>query len=125
MPVSAPPPSSQQSTLDKTSVIRLSVANLKIRDVLARGLSKPMTKDETSQAPAEEVDTLACVEGFSVVLGSNLDIIYVSENVTNYIGLSQVTTVDSGMGGIEFKYPNLYCCTMQFCTMDRSHGIIH
>ena len=92
MPVSAPPPSSQQSSLDKTSVIRLSVANLKIRDVLARGLSKPVVKDETKGDTLAEVDTLACMEGFSVVLGANLDIIYVSENVTNYIGLSQVTT---------------------------------
>lgn len=37
LPVSAPPPSSQQSSLDKTSVIRITVADLKCRDVINRG----------------------------------------------------------------------------------------
>ena len=37
LPVSAPPPSSQQTSLDKTSVIRITVADLKCRDVINRG----------------------------------------------------------------------------------------
>ena len=86
LPISTPPPSSQQATLDKTSVIRLSVANLKCRDVIDRALKNPMIKDELKH----EVDLLACLDGFNIVLGNNLDIIYVSENVNNFIGLTQV-----------------------------------
>ena len=100
MPVSAPPPTSQQSSLDKTSVIRLSVANLKIRDVLSRCIT-PVVKDEVS--PDMDLDLLSCVEGFSIVLGSNLDIIYVSENVTHYIGLSQVELV--GQDVVDYVHP--------------------
>ena len=37
-----------------------------------------------------DLDILSCVDGFILVLGRNLDIIYVSENVTHYIGLTQV-----------------------------------
>ena len=37
LPVSSPPPSSQQSSLDKTSVIRITVADLKCRDIISRG----------------------------------------------------------------------------------------
>ena len=86
MPISTPPPTSQQTTLDKTSVIRLSVANLKCRDVITRVLRNPVIKDELKY----EVDLLSCLDGFNIVLGSNLDIVYVSENVNNFIGLTQV-----------------------------------
>ena len=100
LPVSAPPPTSQQSSLDKTSVIRLSVANLKIRDVLSRCIT-PVVKDEVS--PDMDLDLLSCIEAFSIVLGSNLDIIYVSENVSHYIGLSQVELV--GQDVVDYVHP--------------------
>jgi len=86
LPDWTPPPSSQQTTLDKTSIIRLSVANLKCQDVLNRGLLSPKIKDEISQ----DLDLLSCVNGFNLVLGSNQEVIFVSENVTNFIGLTQV-----------------------------------
>lgn len=87
LPVSAPPPSSQQSSLDKTSVIRITVADLKCRDVINRGLMKPVVKDEFK---VQDIDALQCLDGFNIVLGQNLDIIYVSENVSDFIGLTQV-----------------------------------
>ena len=37
LPFSGPPPSSQQTSLDKTSVIRLSLAGLKCADLLSHG----------------------------------------------------------------------------------------
>jgi len=86
LPVSEPPPTSQQTTLDKTSVIRLSVAHLKIRDVLQNGLKMPDIKEEVPT----EIDLFECLDGFSLALGSNGDVIFVSENVTKYIGLTQV-----------------------------------
>ena len=105
MPVSALPPSSQQSSLDKTSVIRITVADLKCRDVINRGgledkprnsicvtqffagLVNPIVKDEFK---VQDIDALQCLDGFNIVLGHNLDIIYVSENVSDFIGLTQV-----------------------------------
>jgi len=86
LPVTGPPPSSQQTTLDKTSVIRLSVAQLKTQDVLQNGLAAPMVKDEVLPG----MDILSCLDGFSLVLGSSGDIIYVSDNVNSFIGLYQV-----------------------------------
>ena len=50
------------------------------------GLPTPFVKEEFQL----DLDILSCVDGFILVLGRNLDIIYVSENVTHYIGLTQV-----------------------------------
>ena len=49
-------------------------------------LKIPPIKDES---PLDR-DILYCLDAFTVVLGSNMDVIFVSENVGNYIGLSQV-----------------------------------
>eukprot|EP00092_Neocalanus_flemingeri_P000879 GFUD01000936.1.p1 GENE.GFUD01000936.1~~GFUD01000936.1.p1 ORF type:complete len:1030 (+),score=208.67 GFUD01000936.1:83-3172(+) len=84
--VTGPPPSSQQTTLDKTSVIRLSVAHLKSQDVLKNGLQMTHVKEELFP----DIDLFSCLDGFSLVIGFGGDIIYVSENVGQYIGLTQV-----------------------------------
>ena len=42
-----------------------------------------------SETPLDQ-EILSCLDAFTLVLGSNTNIIFVSENVTNYIGLSQV-----------------------------------
>jgi len=86
LPVTGPPPSSQQTTLDKTSVIRLSVAHLKTQDVLQNGIPIPMVKEEIFP----EIDLFSCLDGFSLILSTNGDVIYVSDNVSRYIGLTQV-----------------------------------
>ena len=56
--------------------------------ILITGLVNPIVKDEFK---VQDVDTLQCLDGFNVVLGHNLDIIYVSENVSDFIGLTQVS----------------------------------
>lgn len=48
----------------------------------------PIVKDEFK---VQDIDALQCLDGFNIVLGHNLDIIYVSENVSDFIGLTQVT----------------------------------
>ena len=40
--------------------------------------------------PAENLDLLSAVNGFGVVLNSDQDIVYVSNNVSEYIGLTAV-----------------------------------
>ena len=49
---------------------------------------KPIVKEEFK---VQDIDTLQCLDGFNIVLGQNLDIIYVSENVSDFIGLTQVS----------------------------------
>ena len=46
----------------------------------------PLVKEEMFP----EIDAFSCVDGFSLILGSAGDVIYVSENVSRYIGLTQV-----------------------------------
>lgn len=50
------------------------------------GLQIPEVKTEVPV----DLDIFSCLDAFTLVLGSNRDIIFVSENVSNYIGLSQV-----------------------------------
>jgi len=99
LPVTGPPPSSQQTSLDKTSIIRLSVAHLKIKDVLQNGLYNPFVKEEIFS----DIDLLSCLDGFNLVLSSHGDIIYISDNVNQYIGLSQVELL--GQDFSEYVHP--------------------
>jgi len=99
LPVSGPPPSSQQTTLDKTSVIRLSVAHLKTQDVLQNAIFAPTVNEELFP----EVDIFSCIDGFSLILSSTGDIIYVSDNVNRYIGLTQVELL--GQDFYEYVHP--------------------
>ena len=53
------------------------------------GLDSSMVKEEIFP----ELDIFSCIDGFSVILSSSGDVIYVSDNVHRYIGLSQVRFV--------------------------------
>merc|ERR1711970_207095 len=64
LPITGPPPSSQQTSLDKTSIIRLSVAHLKTQDVLRNGLKDPIVKEEIFA----DLDLFSCIDGFSLIL---------------------------------------------------------
>ena len=50
------------------------------------GIPTPMVKEEIFP----EIDLFSCMDGFSLILSSNGDVIYVSDNVSRYIGLTQV-----------------------------------
>ena len=54
------------------------------------GLNIPSLKEENPL----DFEVFSTLQGFAVVLGSNSDIIFVSENVTQYIGLSQERRVE-------------------------------
>ena len=45
-------------------------------------------KEDEFELP--DIDLLSCLDGFSLVLGAEGDIIYVSKNVSNYMGLKPV-----------------------------------
>merc|ERR550519_2048656 len=51
-----------------------------------QGLDSSMVKEEIFP----ELDIFSCIDGFSLILSCSGDVIYVSDNVHRYIGLSQV-----------------------------------
>jgi len=77
----------QKGGVDKTSLIRLTVAYLKSREVVQKGLT--LVKEE-EEITIPDLDVLSCLDGFSLVLGAEGDIIYVSKNVSSYVGLKPV-----------------------------------
>lgn len=83
-------PYGEQGTLDKTSVIRLAVAYLKSRDIIGRGINFVDLKEEEK---LPEFDVVTCLRGFSLVLGPEGDIVHVSNNVGQYVGLGPVELV--------------------------------
>jgi len=87
LPYAEPPIGSQKGAVDKTSLIRLTVAYLKSRDVVQNGLNPTPMKEEVGVMP-DEIDLLSCLDGFSLVLGSEGEVIFVSGNVQQYVGLS-------------------------------------
>jgi len=84
----------QKGAVDKTSLIRLTVAYLKSREVVEKGLT--LVKEEEEIA-IPELDFLSCLDGFSLVLGAEGDIIYVSKNVSSFMGLKPVELLGQTM----------------------------
>jgi len=84
----------QKGAVDKTSLIRLTVAYLKSREVVERGLT--LVKEEEEIA-IPDLEILSCLDGFSLVLGAEGDIIYVSKNVSSYMGLKPVELLGQTM----------------------------
>ena len=56
-----------------------------------------MVKEEDDSAIIPELDILACLDGFSLVLGAEGEIIYVSKNVSGYMGLKPVELLGQTM----------------------------
>ncbi|XP_044731137.1 hypoxia-inducible factor 1-alpha isoform X2 [Chrysoperla carnea] len=76
------------SQLDKASVMRLAISYLKIRD-LVKILPKIEPPKELSEADDESV-FLKALDGFMIVISDEGDIVYLSENVSEFLGISQV-----------------------------------
>jgi len=80
---SAPP-------LDKTSLIRLTVAQLKCRDVIRNELQRraPTTKYEEEENQFAAFNLLSCLNGFCLVVGSSGEVIFASSNIQKFVGMS-------------------------------------
>ena len=52
---------------------------------------------EKDEFELQDIDLLSCLDGFSLVLGAEGDIIYVSKNVSNYMGLKPVELLGQTM----------------------------
>ena len=104
-----PLPHAITSQLDKASVIRLTIAYLKLREFAAKG--HPKWNEESHEhrlknqalrslvSPSMEdfekhegTHILQSLDGFAIALNSDGRFLYVSETVSIYLGLSQVSS---------------------------------
>ncbi|XP_071868413.1 HIF-1 transcription factor component sima isoform X1 [Bombus fervidus] len=95
-----PLPSEQASHLDKASVMRLAIAYLKVRSVVD-SFPGTLTKSET----LNHMDELfsRALNGFMLVLSNDGNMIYLSENVSDYLGVSQMDMM--GQSVYEYSHP--------------------
>nr|XP_034192660.1 protein similar-like isoform X1 [Osmia lignaria] len=95
-----PVASDQAAHLDKASVMRLAIAYLKVRSVVD-AIPAPVAKSESSN----EMDELfsKALNGFMLVLSSDGNMIYLSENVSDYLGVSQMDMM--GQSVYEYSHP--------------------
>nr|WNN25264.1 hypoxia-inducible factor 1 [Palola sp.] len=85
--------------LDKASIMRLAIAHLKLRKLLG-----PFREcRETALDKGMDQQYLKAMEGFLFIIGKEGDMMYLSENVTKYLGLSQVDLI--GQSIYEFSHP--------------------
>ncbi|XP_014477700.1 PREDICTED: protein similar isoform X2 [Dinoponera quadriceps] len=90
----------QAMHLDKASVMRLAIAYLKVRAVV-NSIPASMAKSESST----EMDELfpKALNGFMLVLSSDGNMVYLSENVSDYLGVSQMDMM--GQSVYEYSHP--------------------
>ncbi|CAL1686613.1 unnamed protein product [Lasius platythorax] len=90
----------QAAHLDKASVMRLAIAYLKVRSVVD-SIPASLPKSESSA----EMDELfpKALNGFMLVLSGDGNMVYLSENVNDYLGVSQMDMM--GQSVYEYSHP--------------------
>uniref|UniRef100_A0A3Q3W5P4 Uncharacterized protein n=1 Tax=Mola mola TaxID=94237 RepID=A0A3Q3W5P4_MOLML len=94
-----PLPHSVSSHLDKASIMRLAISFLRTRKLLATGCSSSDC-DEDRQMDSLYLKSL---EGFITVVTSDGDMIFLSENISKFMGLTQVDL--TGHSIFDFTHP--------------------
>ncbi|XP_076358893.1 hypoxia-inducible factor 1-alpha-like isoform X2 [Tachypleus tridentatus] len=87
--------------LDKASLMRLSISYLKIRKLL--NPAAEILKSLPSNSSKWDSAFLKALEGFLLVLSEEGDIVYLSENVHQYLGLTQIDFM--GHSIYDFSHP--------------------
>ncbi|XP_056903035.1 endothelial PAS domain-containing protein 1b [Takifugu flavidus] len=95
-----PLPHSVSAHLDKASIMRLAISFLRTRKLLDTSCSSGSNCDED-----KEMDSLylKSLEGFVAVVTSDGDMIYLSENINKFMGLTQVDL--TGHSIFDFTHP--------------------
>ncbi|XP_076025481.1 endothelial PAS domain-containing protein 1b isoform X2 [Genypterus blacodes] len=96
-----PLPHSVTSHLDKASIMRLAISFLRTRKLLATGCSRSRSDGEGDG----QMDSmyLKSLEGFVTVVTSDGDMIFLSENINKFMGLTQVEL--TGHSIFDFTHP--------------------
>ncbi|XP_076017699.1 hypoxia inducible factor 1 subunit alpha a isoform X2 [Genypterus blacodes] len=84
-----PLPHSVTSSLDKASIMRLTMSYLRIRKLLCSDEPAAVKVKETELDVQVNSSYLKALEGFLMVLSEDGDMIYISENVNKCLGLPQ------------------------------------
>ncbi|XP_046434709.1 protein similar isoform X2 [Neodiprion fabricii] len=95
-----PVPIEQAAHLDKASVMRLAIAYLKVRTVID---AIPDTSPTSETSVETDAAFLKALDGFMFVLSSDGDMIYLSENVSDYLGVSQMDMM--GQNVYDYSHP--------------------
>uniref|UniRef100_A0A3P9M2A3 Hypoxia-inducible factor 1-alpha n=1 Tax=Oryzias latipes TaxID=8090 RepID=A0A3P9M2A3_ORYLA len=82
-----PLPHNVSSSLDKASVMRLTISYLRMRKLL--GTDEPKEEEETELDMKFNSSYMKALDGFLMVLSEDGDMIYLSENVNKCLGLAQ------------------------------------
>ncbi|KAM9344515.1 endothelial PAS domain-containing protein 1b isoform 2-T2 [Symphorus nematophorus] len=109
-----PLPHSVSSHLDKASIMRLAISFLRIRKLLATGCSCSSSNDGGNDCGNDcgsdgdedrQMDSLylKSLEGFITVVTSDGDMIFLSENISKFMGLTQVDL--TGHSIFDFTHP--------------------
>ncbi|KAJ7984969.1 hypothetical protein DPEC_G00360250 [Dallia pectoralis] len=95
-----PLPHSISSHLDKASIMRLAISFLRTRKVVGSGSCNSAETDEDRQMDSLYLRSL---EGFVTVVTSDGDMIFISENINKFMGLTQVEL--TGQSILDFTHP--------------------
>uniref|UniRef100_A0A3B4XMW7 Endothelial PAS domain protein 1b n=1 Tax=Seriola lalandi dorsalis TaxID=1841481 RepID=A0A3B4XMW7_SERLL len=101
-----PLPHSVSSHLDKASIMRLAISFLRTRKLLATGSSSSSSSSSSSDGDEDgQMDSLylKSLEGFITVVTSDGDMIFLSENINKFMGLTQVEL--TGHSIFDFTHP--------------------
>ncbi|XP_072222111.1 hypoxia inducible factor 1 subunit alpha a [Leuresthes tenuis] len=96
-----PLPHSVSSSLDKASIMRLTISYLRMRKLLCT--DDPVAEKETELDIQINSSYLKALEGFLMVLSEDGDMIYLSENVSKCLGLAQFDL--TGHSVFDFTHP--------------------
>ncbi|KAM9341015.1 hypoxia inducible factor 1 subunit alpha a [Symphorus nematophorus] len=96
-----PLPHSVSSSLDKASIMRLTISYLRMRKLLST--DEPMAEEETELDLQLNSSYLKALEGFLMVLSEDGDMIYLSENINKCLGLAQFDL--TGHSVFDFIHP--------------------
>ncbi|XP_050306275.1 protein similar isoform X2 [Anthonomus grandis grandis] len=92
----------QVGQLDKASVMRLAISFLRVRDMIGLIPVLPV-KEKLPKHLKEEPIFLKSLDGFLVVISSEGDFVYLSENVSDYLGIAQIDLM--GQNVFEYSHP--------------------
>ncbi|XP_076605408.1 hypoxia inducible factor 1 subunit alpha a [Chaetodon auriga] len=99
-----PLPHSVSSSLDKASIMRLTISYLRMRKLLNNApLDEPVAEEETDLDIQLNSSYLKALEGFLMVLSEDGDMIYLSENINKCLGLAQFDL--TGHSVFDFIHP--------------------
>uniref|UniRef100_A0A3Q3WTY6 Hypoxia-inducible factor 1-alpha n=1 Tax=Mola mola TaxID=94237 RepID=A0A3Q3WTY6_MOLML len=96
-----PLPHSVSSSLDKASIMRLTISYLRMRKLLSS--DEPTTGEETDLDLQLNSSYLKALDGFLMVLSEDGDMIYLSENISKCLGLAQFDLMGNSV--FDFIHP--------------------